>query len=277
MSSRRDIQSLIEKIYGRSRSWTWWMEQKEKNLFRLRFNKKGSYIVEAAMSMPVFILCIVAIALIINIISICENIGFCNAKEMHEVAAAAYVSDAARSVAGSRGTGVSTAGSVDSAPAADSAASGASGAADAAARRLSLQSSVAAANPKVGKYKVTNFKYRYTDGEISDLIAMSSKADFRVANPIGINGNITFTQSILSRAFVGKTEDADPLPISEFQKNADSCTVVIFPKYGIKFHSTSCRYVKQEYEGDEYKLSMERDDAEAKGYKACSICNGGKS
>ncbi len=204
-------------------------------------NKKGSYIVEAAMSMPVFILCIVAIALIINIIAICENIGFHNAAELHEICAEAYASDAA------------------------------------AAHRLSLQSSVAAANPKVGKYKVTSFKYRYTDGEISDLIAMSSKADFRVANPIGINGNITFTQSILSRAFVGKTEDSDPLPISDFQKSGDSCTVVIFPKYGIKFHSTSCRYVKQEYEGDEYKLSMERDDAEAKGYAACSICNGGKS
>ncbi len=243
------------------------------------YSKKGSYLVEAAMSMPVFILCIVAIALIINIIAICENISFVSARELHQIAAAAYASDAARSVAGGRGTGVPAAGSEGSAPAAGSAASGSSLAADAAAaaQRLSLQSSVAAANPKVGSFKVTAFKYRYSDGEISNLIAMSSQADFRVANPIGINGDITFTQSILSRAFVGKTEDADPLPISEFQKNADSQPVVIFPKYGEKFHAASCRYVKQEYEGDEYKLSMEKVDAEAKGYTACSICNGGKT
>ena len=39
-----------------------------------RRSKRGSYLVEAALTLPVFILCIVALALLIRVIGICENI-----------------------------------------------------------------------------------------------------------------------------------------------------------------------------------------------------------
>mgnify|MGYP000304262916 CR=1 FL=1 len=39
-----------------------------------RRSKRGSYLVEAALTLPVFILCIVALALVIRVIGICENI-----------------------------------------------------------------------------------------------------------------------------------------------------------------------------------------------------------
>ena len=37
-------------------------------------HKRGSYLVEAALTLPVFILCVIALALVIRIIGICENL-----------------------------------------------------------------------------------------------------------------------------------------------------------------------------------------------------------
>ena len=47
--------------------------------------KKGSYLVEAVMTLPVCILAIVALALVIRIISICQSISFLTAKEVKEI------------------------------------------------------------------------------------------------------------------------------------------------------------------------------------------------
>lgn len=202
--------------------------------------KKGSYIVEAAMSLPVLILCIVAITLIINIISICENIGFCSAKEMHEICASAYNAKAG-------GT----------------------------AGRIAVQRAVAAENPKIKNFAVTGFRYQFTYKDIDELVGLQTKANFGVENSIGIRGKIVFNQKLLARTFTGKLENSKPLSEEEFQRNEESVPVVIFPKYGVRFHLETCRYVKQNYRGEEYKIEMEKEDAKAKGYTPCSVCGGG--
>ena len=51
-------------------------------------NQKGSYIVEAALTLPVFILCVTALALIIRIIAVCENIGFVTSAEARDISIA---------------------------------------------------------------------------------------------------------------------------------------------------------------------------------------------
>ncbi len=207
----------------------------------MKNTKKGSYIVEAALSMPVFILCIVAIALIINIIGICENIGYSSAKELHKISEKAYAGEGGGTL-----------------------------------HRIALKSAVASENPKIRVFAVTDFRYKYSDNSIDELIGLETKSNFKVVNSIGINGKIEFSQKLLTRAFTGKTEDSKPLSLSEFQKNEASNPVVIFPRYGEKFHSESCRYVTQKYSGNEYKIMLEKEDAKAKGYATCSVCGGGE-
>ena len=51
-------------------------------------NQKGSYIAEAALTLPVFIICVTAMALIIRIIAVCENIGFVTAAEARDISLA---------------------------------------------------------------------------------------------------------------------------------------------------------------------------------------------
>ena len=55
------------------------------SLMKIIKNQRGSYIAEAALTLPVFILCVIALALIIRIIAICENIGFVTAAEARDI------------------------------------------------------------------------------------------------------------------------------------------------------------------------------------------------
>ena len=45
--------------------------------------KSGSYMAEAAMTLPVFILVFVALALVINVIAECENVVFEECRIIH--------------------------------------------------------------------------------------------------------------------------------------------------------------------------------------------------
>lgn len=205
-------------------------------------NKNGSYITEAAMSLPVLILCVVALALIIRIIAICENICFVTAGEIKDIDIAAY------RIENTYGIG-----------------------------SIAIEESVREENPKLTSFAVTEFNYLYSENGIDELIGVRTQADFKVENPIGILGRISFTQDILTRGFTGKELDAQPLSAAEFMRADESSRVVVFPKYGERYHMQSCRYV-QNYEGDEaYMLEMEKEDAKAKGYTPCTVCGGGES
>ena len=119
-------------------------------------SRRGSYIVEAAMSLPVFILCIVALALVIRIIAICENIGFVSAAEIKEIDLTAYKVEGTYPLA-----------------------------------KTMLKESVLAENPKLTNFKITKFRYRYSSKDIDDLIGVQSEAVFRIENPVGIHGKIS--------------------------------------------------------------------------------------
>ena len=193
----------------------------------MRNTKRGSYIVEAALSMPVLILCITAIALIINIIAICENIGFSSAEQMHKICSSAYIAE----------TGEFSHG-------------------------IAVQKAVASDNPKLRSFTVTGFRYRYTKQGVDDLIGLQTKSSFTVANPIGINGNIIFTQRILARAFTGKLENAEyeitevkkgeriknaPLPFTTSTLQQEASKALNFPI------SKTMRIAQQLYEGVDIK------------------------
>lgn len=185
--------------------------------------KSGSYIAEAAMTLPVFILVFVALALVINVIAECENVVFEECRIIH---------------------------------------------------RLDLNAPEIIPNPGSPEYKTEGFRYLYSENGTDDLISIKARADFRIEYPFDILGKIDFRMEVMSRAFTGAERHSDTLKEEDFQDGSGSKKVIIFPKYGEKYHSTGCRYVKQEYAGEEVKLEMEQKDAELKGYLPCLICGG---
>lgn len=215
--------------------------RKMRRELRLPLDKTGSYITEAAMSLPVLILCIVALALIIRIIAICENIGFVTAAEIKDIDIAAYIADKNYGLA-----------------------------------QAAVEDSVLESNPKLTDFEVSSFRYLYSENEIEDLIGIRTKANFTVENPIGIYGEITFTQGLLTRGFTGRELNAEPLSADEFMSDEAACEVVVFPKYGMRYHTETCRYVRNDNTETDYKIKMQKEDAKAKGYTPCLVCKGGE-
>ena len=183
-------------------------------------DRKGSYLVEASMTLPVLILCICAMALLIHVIAICENIGFSTAEALH------------------------------------------------------LRQKILKENPRITKFTVKKFRYLYEENGISDLIRLQTEADFTVENPVGIRGKINFQETLIARGFTGKQENGKGLSAEDFARNENSQKVWIFPKYGLRYHKASCRYVRDYSGGTEYQMELEAEDAKSRGFTPCTICGG---
>ncbi len=200
----------------------------------LNRNKKGSYLVEAAITLPILIISICSFILIIKIITICESITFVTSTSLID-AMFSYYNDF---------------------------------------NVITLCSEVKEASQDVSDFKVTKLRYLYDDGENDNLIALEAKANFRVFDAIGINGNILFEEKVLCRGFAGKMQTINPLEEEEFCSNKKALTVIVFPKYGERYHIEKCRYVIQNISERSYMIKMDREDALRKGYTPCIVCQG---
>lgn len=198
-------------------------------------DKRGSYIVEAALTLPVLIICVCALVLTIKIISCCENMCFATAEEMLNIDLEAYKFNNA----------VSLCKDIE--------------------ERLKKED--------VSDFKITRFRYLYNQGGMTDLVAFEAKAKFKVVNAVGINGEIEFEEKLLTRGFTGTLQGGEALRETDFCKDISSCKVFVFPKYGVRYHRESCKYVRQ-YGEEACKLKMEKEDAKRKGYTPCKACGG---
>ena len=201
---------------------------------RTFFNKRGSYILEAAIILPMVIICICALISVIRIVGICENITFVTSKHLLD-AAITYYNEF---------------------------------------NEISLCSEVTEDIEDVKDFKIVQFKYLFRDGDDNNLISLRTKSNFIVYNPIGINTNITFDSQVLCRGFAGNHRQSTPLALEEFNENKDAHIVVVFPRYGKRYHDEGCGYVKRNDVERAYITYMDREDAYRKGFTPCIVCKG---
>lgn len=198
-------------------------------------DKRGSYILEAAVFLPILILCVSALILIIKIVGICENICFSTAEEVLAIDLESYKYNNSVSLCNE------------------------------------MESRISEQNPV--DFNITGFRYLYRRGEMTDLISVEGEAEFNVVNAIGIDGKINFEESLLTRGFTGTLNMGQPLDEVDFQTGGASQDVIIFPRYGTRYHRRTCFYVAERYKG-EYSREMEEEDVVRKGYLPCKICGG---
>ena len=250
----------------------------------IRMSRRGSYIVEAAIVVPIFIMAVVMLISIIPIIATCENIVFSVADEMHlEDAKSAFRNNPA-------------------------------------AGPLSVKARIGMENSKLTSFHVTGYRYKYQENGISDLISIRFASTFSEKNPLGLFSKVRFNGSLVSRAFTGSYYKDEPKDRSDFEKEQDSEIVYIFPTWGYKYHNKGCTYVRSnchlvylsqdvrdkyhacplcgakaaglgtpvfcfESDGeayhlgncssvDKYYVEIEKEDAIRKGYTPCSKCGG---
>lgn len=200
----------------------------------IKKNKEGSYILEASITLPILIISICSLILVIKAIMICESITFHTSKNMIDTMFG-------------RNIGFSV---------------------------NPLCNEMKEIEDSISSFKVTKYRYLYSEDELNDLIAFDAKAEFNIINAIGINGNINFSEKILCRGFTGNLQNGIPLEEDEFLRYEDSIKVYIFPKYGEKYHQRNCRYIKINKIENGYIREIDREDALRKGYIPCVVCKG---
>jgi len=205
---------------------------------RKQGRKRGSYLVEAVVTLPICILALVALALVVRMIAVCETVGFVTASELKKAAASQNILNSVSLC-----------------------------------REIELH-----AKEECGAltdFEVKDLDYLYRAANIDDLIGLKNEACFRVDNPAGIRGEIIFTLRLAARGFTGTRQDASPLEAEGFVQGGQSVTVLVFPAYGERFHRQTCTIVARETDNSNEGLAMDREDARRKGYTPCGICGGG--
>lgn len=202
-------------------------------------DSKGSYLVEATLTLPVMILASISLALIINMIAACETIGFvtsCQLKK-HLIIENSLFNTV------SLCTG--------------------------------LEAEIVDQCPQITDFKIKAVRGGYRSGEIYDLVSITTETSFQVFSSAGIGGEAVFEEKLMARAFTGSVQDASPLNEAAFTQGGSSRQVIIYPKYGERFHKSSCKIVQQQSLDGNSGWMMDAEEANRQGFSPCQVCGGG--
>lgn len=246
--------------------------------------KRGNYLVEASMVLPIFIISVIMLISIIPTISQIENIIFSAVDEQRlENVKSVYRSN-----------------------------------------RMALPVATTfrgnQENKRVKNMFSYNLKYKFSKGDYDNLIEQRLEATFKENTPIGVFNKIVFSGKILSRSFSGTTRELNSADRTSFEEERDSSLVYIFPDQGERYHNGGCRILKNnshlellsrdirkqykpcklcgskdvelgspvycfEHDGyayhkgncksiEKYYVEIEKSIAEKRGYTPCEICGG---
>jgi hypothetical protein len=254
------------------------------NVTRAR-SKRGSFTLEAAIFLPIFIIAVLTIAYLIKLIAVQENAFHALADETGKVAAEASLTPYPLFFKGD------------------------------AAKRIAEEN-----GGELENLRIARFDYRYGFGEYTEQIRVTADYDIGVKLPAPFIRAIPVSDTILCRAFVGANNADVPMSAEELEEKKESRTVWIFPRSGTKYHGETCSYVavyprevllsagvRQRYNPcklcnpgslpagslvycfqtagqvfhrgdcttvDRYVVPIELEEAEARGYTPCAKCGG---
>lgn len=246
--------------------------------------KNGSYTLEAAILLPLFIVGILTLGFTIRMIATAENITFAATDEARLTAGSAY--------------------NIPFAPFFAS----------------NLQNRIIDENPDASLVDVGEFRYLYQSSDSDGLISFSLDYWIETGLPLGMINGIEGSQHFRCRGFIGRTEEGTAISFEEMEKNTAANMVWIFPEGGKRYHTKSCTFVsaypiqtilnkevRKRYEPcpkcgsaeaedgtivycfqaygeayhlqscptiDKYVISIEKNQAEARGYTPCLKCGG---
>lgn len=250
---------------------------------RILKNISGSYLVEGAICLPLFIIGIVTFLSVILMYAAVENANYVGADEMRRAMAEAGIFPSHIT----------------------------------ASRRI--KNRMMEYSHLVESTSIRDLRFRTEYKGIDEAIAISMDMELKARNPMNFMSSARYRMSLMSRAYVWKKRSLKPATDSDMQdKNAAG--VYVFPKRGEKYHREGCTfmkagtvtrsldpYVRKQYKncpvchsskakngttvyvfpkyGEGYHLKscgvlnrrymeMERETALERGYSPCSKCGG---
>ena len=246
-------------------------------------NKKGTYILEASIIVPAFVMVMALLISVISAISSGEKALFIMGEELKIANIKSAFTEEAISLP------------------------------------LIVKNRVERDSNQIDSVKIVDYGYLYEDMGIDDLISISIRLDHTGLNPLGKLSLFCVEQRVMSRAFTGldRTGDHGEHALTGYEI---SKIVYVFPNRGTRYHNRNCPFlnpacekvflnsdVKSRFKAceachsnsaskgdvvfcfftdgkvyhlgscsqvDKYYVEMERRDAEARGYSACASCGG---
>ena len=174
---------------------------------RIHTNKKGNYLVEAAISLPVFMIAVMVMSSVILMYACIEDCNFIAANELRRGAAEAAVADTAVAVP------------------------------------YRLKKEMTSKHSQIRSAILTDAGIRTERWGVDELIAVRYSLTLGTVNPLGIRADAHYDLSLVTRAYVGRERNVRRMTEDDLMDN-DSVPVFIFPKRGEKYHSEGCGFLR---------------------------------
>ena len=174
---------------------------------KMLINKKGSYLVEAAISLPVFIIAVIVMSSVILMYACIEDCAFIAANELRRGAAEAVIAD----------TSIALPHRI----------------------RKELEDN----HSQVHSARLIEAGLRSERWGIDELLIVDFRLTLKTNNPLGIKAEADYDLALATRAYVGQERDETNMTAEEFA-DEDAEAVYIFPKRGEKYHSKGCTFLR---------------------------------
>lgn len=174
---------------------------------KMHTNKKGSYILEAAVTLPVFIIAVIVMSSIILMYACIEDCNFIAANELRRAAAEAVIADTSPAIP------------------------------------YRIRKEIEGKHSQIESVRLNEAGLRIKRWGADELLTIDYTLRLRTDNPLGIKAAADYDLSAVTRAYVGKERDESNMPAEGFA-DGDSVPVFIFPKRGEKYHSEGCGFLK---------------------------------
>lgn len=184
-------------------------------------NKRGSYILETTISLPIFMIAVIVMCSIILMYSCVEDANFIAGTELRRGAAEAIYANTSLLIPGRI------------------------------SERIREHSQVEDVN-------LTDYGYRENRLGQDEIISIRYKMKLRTKSPLDLASKAEYDVALVTRAYVGKTRDVEKMSASELM-NKKAKGVFIFPKSGEKYHSEGCGVLHAKFKSAILGASIRND------------------
>ena len=188
---------------------------------KMLISKKGSYLVEAAISLPVFLIAVMALSSVILMYACIEDCSFAAANELRRFAAEAAVADTSL------------------------------------AMPYRIKTEILSGHSQVDSARLTDAGFRTSRWGIDELLIVDYRLRLRTGNPLGIKAAADYDLSLVTRAYAGRIRPDDAMTAEDFM-DEDSEPVYIFPRRGERYHSKGCTFLRAAYTSRALSSSLKR-------------------
>lgn len=169
-------------------------------------NKRGSYIVEATLLLPIFMIAVMVMSSIISAYSCIEDANYISANYLRKSAAVASKINV-HTLAPHQ-----------------------------------INKELCSKHSQIDGFIVNSSVYRKKLIGIDEIIALDENMRLNTKNPIGFKAEANYRIKTITRAYVGRIRENTHMTVDDLTGEGDKA-VYIFPKRGEKYHNKGCTYM----------------------------------